>query len=795
MSDRRRLKELSRGSVPTVRNSDVMKAFWRLNCDKKGLADHVKAYPLTIEFENSVKDVGTVPQALEYLFDVAESHILWSAALSSEIQGNLRSLSEDARGEQRVELYRTFMAAFRRHATTLQLSKLFEGPEEKDEDMRDRWYRALGSLAPPPAFAMDEGAAWPAWADAGEWDGVQYAAPQMPPVVGALLHPLLSAFVHALPLTGRAIVGRVAMGLSGSVRVANWVPDLMDFQPEGVMAGLLDGLEFSWGSDVTDGRDSNLYRTTRLFAYVASMALAVHAALIDAQLYAIRKGAAISAVCPYPAPWGGVEGRAAARTAAIASMLDVVLHTDTEGFVWTQPNAAVPAGQAQLGGSGPRTPPPPGREPSSSVPKGGQLTLAQCVSTLSGLLKMGNSQYQMPKHQAPQRDWEAWFARVVDLPDKFPAMSASMALLHLMAGTAQDDARIYGWSERVARGEPGELSDFVAHVRKQVLATVTTRRDALTALEYLSAGGYKQVSDCSALATRLQQLYGQIWPSTPCDEVDPLSHLGTVRLINGCLNEAHSKAFGGNMSRAWRAYTSYEAAKLFDQYVEESLHRVSAEASTKLSNDYVIEVCRQLERAHLMYVQTADLRVAAGGGKHHEVHAFENVRGRAGFGRGARGGGRGRKRDHAELEQGGHGGSWAEGAGGQRGRGRGRGESRSRGRGWSAPPTHNAKGLETRERISRNLAALYGSQPKGDRPGEIRSLLKHNGQPLPVVSLAEATRLCLDENGCRLCQRAGHYASKCSMLNDADRLISNRAQKYCAEYSRIEKAAGPYPAA
>jgi hypothetical protein len=83
------------------------------------------------------------------------------------------------------------------------------------------------------------------------------------------------------------------------------------------------------------------------------------------------------------------------------------------------------------------------------------------------------------------------------------------------------------------RGVTPTLAVFLQHVRKQVLSTSTSRRDARRELLELSED-YSHIPDCSSLSTKLKQLYAQLWPVSGAnsEEPEPMTRHEAVKAIH-----------------------------------------------------------------------------------------------------------------------------------------------------------------------------------------------------------------------------------------------------------------------
>ena len=107
------------------------------------------------------------------------------------------------------------------------------------------------------------------------------------------------------------------------------------------------------------------------------------------------------------------------------------------------------------------------------------------------------------------------------------------------------------------------LTQFVAFIRKNVLATNTTRQSAAAELRGLSAKMF-DLPDCSALATKLRQLFTQLYPPVATRELQPMERIVACQILHVTLAKLYNvKDTKKPVVQAWQA-TSYDAAKTFE---------------------------------------------------------------------------------------------------------------------------------------------------------------------------------------------------------------------------------------
>jgi hypothetical protein len=241
--------------------------------------------------------------------------------------------------------------------------------------------------------------------------------------------------------------------------------------------------------------------------------------------------------------------------------------------------------------------------PVPSKPSSVPLTATDGMRFLESQMRNTSSNYIMPPAGSAQQKWINWFTTVEHFPQMFPTPD-HIIIENLTTGIPDDDVRIYGWKtlcgQYTAQGQSWGLSEFLAHVRKQVLSTVTTRKTAWDELQALSQN-YTDLADCVAFSARLRNLYQQIY-DTSSTEVEPVSRVACIRCIHQLLSHIHVK--GKNacpVSKAWKGFTQFQATELFLEYIHQDKHTPSE--TSRLSAAYLDKVCGQLTTAHDVYTQ------------------------------------------------------------------------------------------------------------------------------------------------------------------------------------------------
>jgi hypothetical protein len=226
------------------------------------------------------------------------------------------------------------------------------------------------------------------------------------------------------------------------------------------------------------------------------------------------------------------------------------------------------------------------------------VTAADGMRFLEAQMRNKFTNYRMPKVGSPQQDWVHWFATVENFVQMFPTPHA-IVIENLTTGVAIDDVRIYGWKSRCERYatelQPWGVPEFLAHIRQQVLSTVTTRKAAWEELQALEHQ-YTDLSDCIALGTKLRKLYQQIYDTTST-EVEPVSRLQCIRSIHALLNMLHTRGkWNTPVVKAWRNFTQYDQTEVFMKYVHQDKH--TASTSVGLCAEFLTAMCDQLNTAH-----------------------------------------------------------------------------------------------------------------------------------------------------------------------------------------------------
>lgn len=260
-------------------------------------------------------------------------------------------------------------------------------------------------------------------------------------------------------------------------------------------------------------------------------------------------------------------------------------------------------GQGEKSQPGVQSPP----ELNGSTPPQSRSDKSEAMRFLATQLAIPHSGYKMPEKNASEAIWLNWFASMGELSTMFRDLPDLLTISHIKSGMLPDDSRIYGWVEYTMRLQPEipTLQQFVSHVRKQVLLTCTTRRKASLELQAL-ASNFAELKDCTALSTKLKQLYTQLFPLIT-EEVEPMTRHQVALYVNDVLKKIRtSRDAKTDLVKAFKniaASNDYSEAAMFRKYLDDQLHKTIAD-SVSVVDAYLGEVCDILEFSHRMYVQT-----------------------------------------------------------------------------------------------------------------------------------------------------------------------------------------------
>ena len=226
---------------------------------------------------------------------------------------------------------------------------------------------------------------------------------------------------------------------------------------------------------------------------------------------------------------------------------------------------------------------------------------------LNDLNKKPKSQYRMPQATDAQVVWQEWFQNMSGIEKGFPPSPPLMMISAVSGDIPQSDIRIAGWHAKVANlppNEPPTFKVFLAHVRGQILATVTTKREAWTELQELTTA-YKTHRDCPTLSNKLTQLLSQMYPGDEQDasEPEPVPKRTAILKVRNILDTMKQSRHQSTLIRSWKAEDSYRSTDLFNRYLDIKSHTADPKASEYLLEQYFVEVVKLLENAHNVYVQ------------------------------------------------------------------------------------------------------------------------------------------------------------------------------------------------
>lgn len=143
------------------------------------------------------------------------------------------------------------------------------------------------------------------------------------------------------------------------------------------------------------------------------------------------------------------------------------------------------------------------------------------------------SVYKMPAFEAPQLEWEYWFRLIGNLEQQYEGLSAQLIVANITSNIQVDDRRWAGWQEKVLAmtqlGKAYTLQEFLSYIRKQVIHVQQTRLAAARELSALCKD-CSSVVDLVGLATRLNQLFAQIYPAIT-EEVEPVPRRVAVNMV------------------------------------------------------------------------------------------------------------------------------------------------------------------------------------------------------------------------------------------------------------------------
>lgn len=701
---------------------------------------------------------------------------LASAACAHDLATTISGIvNEQSLAEAKDASERNFREQLARLANKFGVGAAIEGTEPK-ELLHDRWQEAIRLL---PAMHQME---WP-FGDCHEDDIASAWRPVSKKETGY--------FLASLPTAGRVLYIRNLYALA-----ANKAHEVISSLKASFRSlKFLDeplSLDANYRPYSGDGGESNLIRIVRRMNYLVSLAVAVLCATETTRQDTI-KDFRIDASDPIETP----EVPSIEELKAIVDLC----FTQTEHIQGSWVTST------------------PGVEPSPPVFRSDR---SDGLRFLSDQLKSKESVYRIPVVTDGQRVWEAWFLKVLDLQTMFNDLPAELIIPILTGSVKTDDRRVYGWHDKVLAMRHNQrkptLAEFVQHIRSQVLATNTTRREASHELERLRFD-CSELSDCMALLTKLKQLFAQLHPPES-DEHEPMSRLTAVRHVHNLLQGLHRQGLHGKpgLVRAWKNYTAYDGSVMFAQYVDAKLHE--HDKSEQVTAAYLVAVCTHLEQAHRQYVQTIEPEEEHLRGKRNvsSVNAAAHLLNMtpttlaAWIKTGAPSGSRashGQKRaasqppartsepeapqilaqEHLSTYNRGY--DRRSGAGRGRG-GRGRSDFHGRGRSYASAGHANGghgggnhpRAAVANAEISRGevyARILEDMKDMHDMPA-LATIRQKLG--LPAINFDEAKRRVREDKACALCQETDHNYSRCPALKQRDPELQRVVKAIRPEFQR-----------
>ena len=462
------------------------------------------------------------------------------------------------------------------------------GIREAPGVLLDVWRRAVNACPEVPASRtesqMDEGEAdtFPSW-----FVGGFAAAAKLQPCLTTLCSAKSSAAFLLLPPAARILYMRCAASLGGKDyrKVIRWFR--LEAQTNPVHLAVVTRAMETYIANtclLPDGGESNLWRHARRLVYLLTTLVCSVCSfnIAFADTHALQ--AAVMA------PWHDLLGLAAApnlpglpelddRQRSVGDMLTTTDHGAQERWHLNSPGVIPMLSTAVL-------------------------SRAEALRFVQDQARVKDSTIRIPSFAAKQKEWEEWFSRVLDLQTTCSELPVSLVIPTLIPALSITDRRIYGWSEYVAvlksKSLQPTLTQFVAFICKNVLATNTTRQAAAAELRGLSVK-MLELHDCSALATKLRQLFTQLYPPVATPELQPMERILACQILHVTLAKLYNvKGTKKPVVQAWQA-TSYDPAKTFELYVEEKVHREGD--TTVVTAAFLNSVCQQLEQAHSMHSQ------------------------------------------------------------------------------------------------------------------------------------------------------------------------------------------------
>jgi len=681
----------------------------------------------------------------------------------------IAQVSEDSKEVARRSMFRTFVRSQQESLNDANLSEVLEGFDVESFERKDIFWAAIASLPATPVEGEDE--EWPFL----NKDSASGLSPDfLPEILWPMLHEKCKAAFLLLPPIPQALLLQFCQFLGFPKQLGAWEMYGEEVMPEAVWTSAvrLALQKRPTPAEQRDGGEANLRRHLSRAAYVLTFLFSTWTALHQAmQVVTNRFNLAED-----------LNRNTFAHTFDLPSGLSTLVNTTMDKHfeqrdLPTGQWVTIPLGSTFSSLNVVQAPVDPGTQlPPPSVDSA--LGAKDSLAALTALLRLPNSQYRMPGVEDGQRQWEDWFGRVSALRSTFPNLSPHMVVMQLMGNVPTDDRRVFGWSERAAQNPLYTVDDFLAHIRKQVLPSGTTRREGARQLEQLKSevrSGAPHMENCVALGTKIRQLMQQTFPANSSDERDPFSLLDGARHVHKCLEALSQGSRKLKIVRAWKGYTLFDATTMFMTYLDSSLHS-SAEESKKLIDSYIDAVFEHLSKAHHVYLQIADLEEVAE--PKHKAASLKNLKSRSdasSAGTPKSGSAEGRTPSSSCAKRPAF--QPAKSFGGKKQRSDGGNTGPA-----SRPPPQTQEAPKDREQfITRGMRAVRAA---GLEPGSLRSMLG-----LPALSADEAATA-VASGACLLCQQPGHGYKICPLFKKGA-AVRNDIQKfkdnYFPEYNKRNK--------
>jgi hypothetical protein len=590
------------GRVTPVWNVNKLVTFVRSNAGARGerVANNVGTGFTTYKMTDSRAMMPEIKKSME---GFAALIVLCSGELAVAMRQLIASYGTPSNASfvtMRIEAAAAFKRTLNAHATSHGMGPLYSHVDSA-EDIANCFLSAMTMLPVPPETWNDQTAfrnAEGAFANGGLWPHQRtHLGPGMDPcsdVAAAMAShchggPLFKMLPPDVKVTYLRILaflgGKKSIQLVGrmSSKAAHGTTPAQRNVSQSITHAALD-VYLNELENCDDGNLCNIWRHLNRLAQVASFACFALAAMDEAFVVALDHFPEIEIAAELPGIYVATSSEQSPATTPASATLAISQALLENNLPW---NFAIPGTVKQ------------------SPERAGTLKRSDGLRYLQDRLKQTNSTLLMPKASAAQRHWELWFSGLKDFQSMCPDVPTTWSLPALLGSVPLDDPRIYGWHDHKeaieSQGIEVTMEVFVAHMRKQMLPTNTTRAAAANELLDLKSH-VSSLGDCLVLSTRLRTLFKQIYPmATVSSEPEPLTRLAAIREVHRLLSFVHASRKYSPVQKAWSRYTSYDSATMFDAYVDEAVHQNGD--SISLCEKYLSAVCEQLERAHKMYQQ------------------------------------------------------------------------------------------------------------------------------------------------------------------------------------------------